>query len=43
VDSDVWDLAVNVLGLGIYNGWPWSLYGFPYGPAEIDPQVTRVA
>jgi len=39
VDSDVWDLAVNVLGLGIYNGWPWSLYGFPYGPAEIDPQV----
>jgi phytoene dehydrogenase-like protein len=39
VDSDVWDLAVNVLGLGIFNGWPWALYGFPYGPAEIRPDV----
>jgi hypothetical protein len=32
---------MDVLGLGIYNGWPWSLYGFPYGPAEIDPAVKQ--
>lgn len=41
IDADVWDLAVNVLGLGVYNGWPWQLYGFPYGPAHIDPQVKE--
>jgi len=34
IDTDVWDLAVDVLGLGIYNGWPWAIYGFPYGPAR---------
>jgi len=39
VDSDVWDLALNVLNLGIFNGWPWALYGFPYGPAHTDPKV----
>jgi len=39
IDTDVWDLAVNVLNLGIYNGWPWALYGFPYGPAGIDPEI----
>jgi len=43
VDVDVWDLAVNVLNLGIYNGWPWALYGFPYGPAFIDPAVRSEA
>jgi len=42
VDADVWDLAVNVLNLGVYNGWPWALYGFPYGPGFIDPD-TRAA
>lgn len=41
VDADVWDLAVNVLGLGIYNGWPWALYGFPDGPAKRDPAVVE--
>ena len=41
VDSDVWDLAVNVLGLGVYNGWPWALYGFPDGPASRDPAVVE--
>ena len=42
-DSDVWDLAVNVLGLGVHNGWPWALYGFPVGPAERDPAVEARA
>lgn len=41
IDADVWDLAVNVLGLGVYNGWPWAIYGFPYGPAKIDPEVRK--
>ena len=40
IDSDVWDLALNVLGLGIHNGWPWALYGFPDGPAEREPAVV---
>eukprot|EP00966_Prymnesium_polylepis_P058770 1361364-Prymnesium_polylepis.1 len=31
---------MNVLGLGIYNGWPWALYGFPDGPAKRDPAVV---
>jgi choline dehydrogenase-like flavoprotein len=39
VDSAVWDLAVNVLNLGVYNGWPWALYGFPVGPAGRDAET----
>ena len=37
----MWDLALNVLGLGIYNGWPWALYVFPDGPARRDPAVVE--
>jgi len=41
IDTDVWNLAVNELNLGVFNGWPWALYGFPYGPAHTDQSVKQ--
>eukprot|EP01062_Namystynia_karyoxenos_P028133 TRINITY_DN21381_c0_g1_i1.p1 TRINITY_DN21381_c0_g1~~TRINITY_DN21381_c0_g1_i1.p1 ORF type:complete len:580 (+),score=162.69 TRINITY_DN21381_c0_g1_i1:80-1741(+) len=43
VDADVWDLAVNELNLGIYNGWPWQLFVPAYGPAATVDATTKAA